>query len=354
MMKYRLILPVLALMALGACQTTKEANYGELEQLFRSLSAKQITAEKISAILKDHITGTDIKDYEVLSTLHDFYDRQDEQKIAFRYSLQMAIHTHGNFRDQLTLACRYWTGKGINTDAEQSLIWFTKAARNGSLEARLFLSSHYKNHQAFPELGPYWETRAYALAQKKLSREQPTAQNVEGYIADSLKYNACPAIADPLREHYQQLAIKSAPQTAENLFNIYETKLKNKEAKTADMLDLLLEAAKQGHLKAHIRLATFYEDEKNSAYSKQEAIKWYLKAARLNPGRFYQGHYLAEHLWKLGKRSDAAFWYMLKADGYRGEKREQRALHYINQLTPDEHRDYMLMYENWAYNGKLP
>lgn len=360
-LKQMVVLPIIGILALTGCQTTKTNSYTyhELDSILEDMVKDAELRQTLVPQLEKAIKRNSKPNFNILQTLADNFDARGTKKQAFPYYQQIALHEKARPRNYVDLACRYWFGTGTPKNKELAIEWLQKAARLGEEKARLFLSEIYRNGlHGYKDLeeAQYWEVRA--LSSFQLSRHpEPNiaAHSIEMEIANDLKYSECESFFEPLIKKYQTIAFKdniSNPQTIMELIN-HKKNIEN--AKTKDFLPLLLQATEAGHPEAHEDLGYYYKKKNKPQYDPDKAIYHFKTAASLSPYRFYPGDDLGCLLWeKENKRAEAVFWFAYDADSFPHEEDINRFNRHLNKLTPNERRDFDLMYENWAYNGKLP
>lgn len=352
-----LTIPLISIILLTGCQTVQHKAYGyhQLDSILQDMVEDEKLRRTLLPQLEQAIARDSQPNFNILNTLKEHFDKHHNKEMAFKYLRQIAVHEKADDDDYVDLACRYWFAIGTEENKDLAVEWFQKAARMANGEARIILSEIYREglhgHKDIEE-AQYWEVRGLSTIHKReRNRYGLSNASIEYKAAEFLDYSDCDPFLENIRERYLQAAFKKKENDPQALMAFRDYKHKNEKARKKDTLHLLVKAAQLGHPEAHDDLGYYYSREKET----DKAIYHLRKAAALSPFRFYGAEKLGCLLWEQkNTRAEAVFWFAYDSDSFAREEEIAQFMKHLNQLTPDERREFDLMYENWAYNGKLP
>jgi TPR repeat protein len=359
--KWALAFPLLGNLILTGCETApKEYEQDflkyKLKSMFEAFELDNQMEQKLMPIFEEAVENARSDNSYFIAALARYYHYRDEPEKKFYFYKKLATQPKARENHFFTLACFYWNGIGTPIDKNEAMNWMHKAANKGSNEARFFLSEAYKQgltgykNQADAQ---YWETRAYgALYHQNIFSSPNTSPDLKIYF--NLSQSDCGPILKNLADEHLEKAAKQEGSKASALYRKFEKTTIGQDILSEASLKLLKEASELGDLNAQNDLAQYYNQENTPHYAPEKAIKWLKRSAHSKPRDFYYDTKLAELLWADNKHSEAVFWYAFVTDQYPSDEELNDFHLYLNFLTPEERKDFDLMYKNWAYKGILP
>ena len=125
-------------------------------------------------------------------------------------------------RAQLALGQMYESGRGVSTDPNSAVKWYTKAANNGSLLAQRYLGKYYYDRGDMSNSNAENFGKAFEWFKKAADRGDAISQRSVAALYENDFITACPTDKGQAIEYYKMAAHQGDIPAMSRLISIYE------------------------------------------------------------------------------------------------------------------------------------